>query len=732
MPDLLIELFSEEIPARMQARAREDLRKLVTDGLVEAGLTYAGAAAFSTPRRLALTVQGLTAESPMLREERKGPKADAPDAALEGFLRSTGLTKDQLQLRDDKKGQVWFAVVEKPGRKAAEIVAEVLEAAIRNFPWPKSMRWGTGSLRWVRPLHGILCILTDEAGAEVVPLTVDGIVAGNSTQGHRFMAPARFSVMNFEDYAAKLKRAFVVLDQSEREAHIWADATSAAFAAGLEVVEDRALLAEIAGLVEWPVVLMGQIGEEFLGLPPEVLQTSMKEHQKFFSVRNPKTGRIERFVTVANRETADDGATILHGNGKVLRARLSDAKFFWENDLRAVLHKGLEGMAAGLANVTFHNKLGSQADRIARIEALAREIAPKVKADADLAAQAARVAKADLQSAMVGEFPELQGLMGSYYARAAGLPEAVALACKAHYQPLGPSDAVPSDPVSVAAALADKLDTLTGFWAIDEKPTGSKDPYALRRAALGVIRLVLGNEVRVGLTEIFSIWVNKTILLPTKSSRAASPKLFDRYLRKAGESTAEDGRFVEDYEVVWETINLTHADLLAFFHDRLKVFLRDQGIRHDIIDACLAMPGNDDLTLLVKRAEALAAFLKTEDGANLLQGFKRAANILAQAEAKDGVEYSFGAEVKFAEAEEERALFAALDGAEAVIAPAMKAEDFGAAMAAMAGLRAPIDAFFTAVQVNSENAVVRRNRLNLLSRIRVLCLSVADLNKIEG
>lgn len=773
MPDLLIELFSEEIPARMQAKARDDLKKLVTDGLVEAGLTYAGAAAFSTPRRLALTVQGLTAESPLLREERKGPKADAPDAALEGFLRSTGLTKDQLQLRDDKKGQVWFAVVEKPGRKAAEIVAEVLEAAIRSFPWPKSMRWGEGSLRWVRPLHGILCLLTDEAGAEVVPLTVDGIVAGNATQGHRFMAPARFSVTNFEDYAAKLKRAFVVLDPAEREAHIWADATSAAFAAGLEVVEDRALLAEIAGLVEWPVVLMGQIGEEFLGLPPEVLQTSMKEHQKFFSVRNPKSGRIERFVTVANRETADDGATILHGNGKVLRARLSDAKFFWENDLRAVLHKGLEGMAAGLANVTFHNKLGSQADRITRIEALAREIAPLVGASPDLAAEAARVAKADLQSAMVGEFPELQGLMGSYYARAAGLPEAVALACKAHYQPLGPSDAVPSDPVSVSVALADKLDTLTGFWAIDEKPTGSKDPYALRRAALGVIRLVLGNGVKVGLETLVSDALENTlkvapfgrrnyiavlpeeVLIKTQDWHAPVLEL-DRNtmrhewnelwilpdLRVKAEDVHSGG--YETYDQAWiaqaeyagfspfKPAQSVVPDLLAFFHDRLKVFLRDQGIRHDIIDACLAMPGNDDLTLLVKRAEALAAFLKTEDGANLLQGFKRAANILAQAEAKDGVEYSFGAEVKFAESPEERALFAALDGAEAVIAPAMKAEDFGAAMAAMAGLRAPIDAFFTAVQVNSDNAVVRRNRLNLLSRIRVLCLSVADLNKIEG
>ncbi|GGH57608.1 glycine--tRNA ligase subunit beta [Frigidibacter albus] len=744
MADLLIELFSEEIPARMQGRAREDLRKLVTDGLVEAGLTYAGAAAFSTPRRLALTVQGLTAESPLLREERKGPKADAPDAALEGFLRSTGLTKDQLQLRDDKKGQVWFAVVEKPGRKAAEIVAEVLEAAIRSFPWPKSMRWGTGSLRWVRPLHSILCILTDEAGAEVVPLTVDGIVAGNSTQGHRFMALTKFSVTNFEDYAAKLKRAFVVLDPAEREAHIWADATSAAFAAGLEVVEDRALLAEIAGLVEWPVVLMGQIGEEFLGLPPEVLQTSMKEHQKFFSVRNPKTGRIERYITVANRETADDGATILHGNGKVLRARLSDAKFFWENDLRAVLHKGLEGMAEGLANVTFHNKLGSQKDRITRIEALAREIAPLVGADVELAGKAAAVAKADLQSAMVGEFPELQGLMGSYYARAAGLPEAVALACKAHYQPLGPSDDVPSDPVSVAVALADKLDTLTGFWAIDEKPTGSKDPYALRRAALGVIRLVLGNGVRIEIHHTLALLIAKHVGFQLGAAQAAKVNEAGLALSRLGksdiaatlaETSLDDVRVragTPEAEAVLTKITSQSADLLAFFHDRLKVFLRDQGVRHDIIDACLAMPGNDDLTLLVKRAQALAAFLKTEDGANLLQGFKRAANILAQAEAKDGVEYSFGAEVKFAEADEERALFAALDGAEAVIAPAMKAEDFGAAMAAMAGLRAPIDAFFTAVQVNSENAVVRRNRLNLLSRIRTICLSVADLNKIEG
>ncbi|MCF1708517.1 glycine--tRNA ligase subunit beta [Tabrizicola sp. J26] len=701
MPDLLLELFSEEIPARMQAKAREDLKSLVTNGLVEAGLTYASAGAFSTPRRLVLSVEGLSAQSPALKEERKGPRSDAPDAALEGFLRSTGLTRDQLELRDEKKGQVWFAVIEKPGRAAPEIVAEVVEQVIRSFPWPKSMRWGAGSLRWVRPLHSILCLLTDETGAEIVPLTVDGIAAGNTTEGHRFMSKGRFAVSSFDDCRAKLLKAHVVLDSAEREARIWHDATTAAFAQGLEVAEDKGLLAEVAGLVEWPVMLMGAIPERFLDLPPEVLQTSMKEHQKFFSVKNPRTGRIEKFVTVANRETADHGETVLKGNLKVLSARLSDAKFFWENDLRTVKTVGMEGMAAGLANVTFHNKLGSQADRIARIEALAREIAPLVGAPPDLAAEAARVAKADLQSAMVGEFPELQGTMGGYYARAAGLPEAVAAACKAHYSPLGPSDDVPTEPVSVAVALADKIDTLTGFWAIDEKPTGSKDPFALRRAALGVIRLLLGSGVRTG-------------LIGTNAPIGKARDLHGIHETASGPSGAD--------------VN----ELLTFFHDRLKVFLRDQGIRHDIIDAVLAMPGNDDLTLLVKRAEALSAALKTEDGANLIQGFKRANNILTQAEEKDGVEYSFGADEKFAEGPEEKALFAALDRAEAAIVPAMKAEDFTAAMSAMAALRAPIDAFFTAVQINSDNPVIRRNRLNLLHRIRATCAQVADLTKIEG
>jgi glycyl-tRNA synthetase beta chain len=685
MPDLLIELFSEEIPARMQGRAADDLKKLMTDGMVEAGLTYASAAAFSTPRRLCRTVEGLLAESPTVREERKGPKVGAPDKAIEGFLRGAGLTRDQLEERDTSKGAVYFASFEKQGRPAPEIIAEVLEQTIRTFPWPKSMRWGTGSLRWVRPLHSILCVLSDEASSEVVPLDVDGITSGKATYGHRFMAPNQITVNGFEDYEAQLKRAFVVLNAGERADAIWEDAKNQAFANGLEVVEDAGLLREVAGLVEWPVVLMGEIAEDFLGLPPEVLQTSMKEHQKFFSVKNAKTGRIERFITVANRETVDNDATILAGNQKVLFARLSDAKFFWENDLR-VATSDMASWTAALSNVTFHNKLGTQAERIERIAALARELAPVVGADADEAERAAKLAKADLSSEMVYEFPELQGLMGRYYAEAAGETAAVAAAAEEHYAPLGPSDAVPTAPVSVAVSLADKIDTLTGFWAIDEKPTGSKDPFALRRAALGIIRLVLENDLTIRSKPLF---------------------------------TRADMRADSD-------------DLLSFFHDRLKVYLRDQGVRHDVIDACIAMEGNDDLALLVKRAVALEAFLKTEDGTNLLQGFKRANNILSKEEDKDGVEYSYGGDVKFAETEEERALFAALTAEGPAIETALKAEDFAGAMSGMAGLRAPIDAFFEAVQVNSDNQTVRRNRLNLLSDIRKLVGSVADLSRVEG
>ncbi|MFS4582341.1 glycine--tRNA ligase subunit beta [Phaeobacter sp. C3_T13_0] len=760
MPDLLIELFSEEIPARMQARAAEDLKKRMTDGLVEAGLTYAGAHALSTPRRLTLALEGLLDHSPTVREERKGPKVGAPDKAIEGFLRGAGLTRDQLEERETPKGAVYFATIEKPGRPAADIIAEVLEDTIRNFPWPKSMRWGTGSLRWVRPLQSILCLLSTEDGAEVVPLDVDGIASGNTTYGHRFMAPDQITVTGFDDYAAKLKRAHVVLDPKEREGTIWQDATNQAFASGLEVVDDKALLAEVAGLVEWPVVLMGAIDDEFLTLPPEVLQTSMKEHQKFFSVRNPKTGRIEKFITVANRETADNGATILAGNQKVLSARLADAKFFWENDLRTVTEQGFEPWVAKLGNVTFHNKLGMQAARIDRIAALAREIAPLVGADADLAEQAARVAKADLSSEMVYEFPELQGLMGRYYAEAAGLPQAVANACEAHYSPLGPSDDVPSEPVSVAVALADKLDTLTGFWAIDEKPTGSKDPFALRRAALGVIRLVLENDAQAKLLpsfkRLFGAWMHGDFaqaVIEASADEETLRTLYNAVPDVVGD--AEKGGFHLTAAQNWATkmSKTLHADfaafvevakeldasagemaqnLLSFFHDRLKVFLRDQGIRHDVIDACIAMDGNDDLTLLVKRARALEDFMKTEDGTNLLQGFKRANNILAQAEEKDGVEYSYGADKKFAEDDSEIALFDALETSEGAISSAIEAEDFAAAMGSMAALRAPVDAFFEAVQVNSDNEVVRRNRLNLLSQIRKVCGQVAELTRIEG
>jgi glycyl-tRNA synthetase beta chain len=757
MPDLLIELFSEEIPARMQAKAADDLKRMVTDGLVEAGLTYASAGAFHTPRRLALSVEGLTAASRDTVEERKGPRTDAPEKALEGFLRSTGLTRDQLEIRDEKKGQAYFARITHEGRSAQAIVAEVLDAAIRNFPWPKSMRWGAGDLRWVRPLHSILCILTDEQGAQVVPMQIEGIEAGAATRGHRFMGPDAFTVSSFEDYETKLKRARVMLRAEERAETIWSEASSQAFAQGLALVEDRGLLDEVSGLVELPVVLMGEIGEEFLDLPPEVLQTSMKEHQKFFSVRDPRSGKITRFVTVANIETPDHGATILAGNGKVLAARLSDAKFFWENDLRIVEAGGLEAMAEGLSNVTFHNKLGSQSDRITRIAALAREIAPQVSAEADAAEKAAQVAKADLRSEMVGEFPELQGLMGRYYAQAQGLSPEIAAAAQEHYQPLGPSDAVPSAPVSVAVALADKLDTLAGFWAIDEKPTGSKDPFALRRAALGVIRLVLSNGLRLKLSELVAFSYRRTVISLVQADRAwvleGEHEGDEHWVLGAGtfigeaepvkREEAELFKLIDQCEISLNVVpgekseriiasEAVSNDLLSFFHDRLKVHLRAEGIPHDVIDACIAMPGNDDLTLLVARAEALAAFLKTEDGTNLTQGFKRANNILTQAEEKDGVEYSYGADAKFAESAEEKALFAALDGAQPKIDAAMASEDFGAAMGAMASLRAPIDAFFEAVQVNADNQVLRRNRLNLLSRIRATCGAVADLTKIEG
>ena len=740
MPNLLIELFSEEIPARMQAGAAENLKTLVTNGLVEAGLTYSGAKAFSTPRRLALAVEGVSAESPTVREERKGPKVGAPEKAIEGFLRGAGISRDDLVERETTKGVIYFATIEKEGRAAEAIVAETLEATIRNFPWPKSMRWGDGSLRWVRPLHSIICLFEDEAGSRVVDFEIDGIKSGATTEGHRFMAPKRFSVTSFDDYEAQLKRAFVVLDAKERADHIWQDASNQAFANGLELVEDNGLLMEVAGLVEWPVVLMGNIDETFLDLPPEVLQTSMKEHQKFFSVRNPKTNRIERFVTVANKRTSDNGATILAGNQKVLAARLSDAKFFWENDLR-VAKDSIETWTAQLSNVTFHNKLGSQADRIERISALARDIAPFVGADEDDAEKSAKLAKADLSSEMVYEFPELQGLMGRYYAKAAGLSDEIAAVAEEHYAPLGPSDNVPSAPLSVIVALADKIDTLTGFWAVSEKPTGSKDPFALRRAALGVIRLVRENNLSLRLERFVSLQLIRHKIGILGSSRSDETDILRQVLSEIGTHGAFEVayRVIEgragggaDFKQLGQDLTDTLCDLMSFFHDRLKVHLKDEGIRHDVIDACLANPLNDDLRLIAERATALEGVLNTDEGANLVQGFKRANNILKQAELKDGVEYSYGADFKYAETDEEKVLFAALDQAAEAITASLALGDHVGAMAAMAELRHPVDAFFEAVQINVDNEVLRRNRLNLLSRIRSVCGQVADLAQLEG
>ncbi|MBL9059835.1 MAG: glycine--tRNA ligase subunit beta, partial [Mangrovicoccus sp.] len=581
--------------------------------------------------------------------------------------------------------------------------------------------------------------VSDEAGSEVVPVEIGPVAAGRTTRGHRFMAPDAITVTSFDDYAARLKRAKVLLDPAERAEQIRHDAGNLAFAQGLEVVEDAGLLAEVSGLVEWPVALMGEIEPRFRHLPAEVLQTSMRTHQKFFAVRDG-SGAITHFITVANRETADHGATILAGNRKVLAARLSDAAFFWDRDL-AEAKAGMATWLDGLGAVTFHARLGSQKDRILRIAALARDLAPAVGADPDLAEQAARVAKADLRSEMVGEFPELQGIMGRYYALEAGMPAAVADACAEHYSPLGPSDAVPTAPVSVAVALADKIDILTGFWAIDEKPTGSKDPFALRRAALGVIRLVLETGLRLPLDRLFDVQVLRHQVRELADLEAAErfTAILDASLRTGMYSDETRGLVAQAAEAApsWHARLDPHDpaisdDLLAFFHDRLKVFLRDQGIRHDVIDAVIALPGKCDLALIVRRAEALSAFLGSDDGANLLQGFKRANNILTQAEAADGVEYSFGPDAKLARSDAERALFAALEREGRAISSAIETEDFASAMRGMASLRAPIDGFFEAEQVNAENQVIRRNRLNLMHLIRATCLKVADLTRLQG
>jgi len=698
MPDLLIELFSEEIPARMQARAADDLRRMVTDKLVAEGLVYDGAKAFVTPRRLALTVHGIPARQPDLKEERKGPRVGAPEAAIQGFLKGAGLASlDEAKIeKDAKKGEFYVALIEKPGRAAIEVIAEFLPVIIRTFPWPKQMRWGArsekpGALTWVRPLHSIIATFgleTEEP--DVVAFAVDGIEAGQTTRGHRFMAPRSFSVRRFEDYEAKLLDAKVVLDPARRMDTIVTDAKQLAFAQGFDLVEDQGLLEEAAGLVEWPVVLMGSFDESFLSIPGEVIRATIRNNQKCFVVRDPSTGKLApKFILVANIEATDGGKVIAAGNERVIRARLSDAKFFYEADLKT----RLESRLPKFEHIVFHEKLGTQAERIARIERLSVALAPTVGADAEKVRRAAKLAKADLLTEVVGEFPELQGLMGKYYAHAQGEDESVAVALEDHYKPQGPNDRVPTDPVAVAVALADKIDTLAGFWAIDEKPSGSKDPYALRRAALGVIRLLLENKVRLPLAPVFA-----------------------SHLPEVRAVQAAEG---------------TGADLLLFFVDRLKVQLREQGARHDLVDSVFALEGQDDLVMVVRRVEALGKFLDTDDGKNLLAGFKRAANILRIEEKRDGRAFDGAPDASLYCLNEEKTLAAAVDRTKVEAAKAVAAEDFEGAMAAMAKLRPAVDAFFDKVKVNDDDPRIRENRLTLLNEIRAATRSVADFSRIQ-
>ncbi len=739
MPDLLLELLSEEIPARMQRQAAEDLRKLVTDQLVEAGLVYEGAKAFATPRRLALTVHGLPARSPDRREERKGPRVGAPDKAIDGFLKAAGLASiGEAKVQADKKGDFYVAVIDKPGRPAPEVIAEIVPKVVRSFPWPKQMRWGArsaepGALTWVRPLHSILCVFGPESSdTEVVDFEIDGIRSGRVTRGHRFMAPGEIEVRRFADYVEKLEKAKVVLDADRRKEIIRADAREKALIAHLDLVEDEALLEEVAGLVEWPVVLMGEFEKEFLEIPPEVIRTTIRNNQKCFVLQEATsadaTGKQKRlankFILVANLEATDHGKQIVAGNGRVIRSRLSDARYFWETDLKPLpgyesAGKPLDQRLAKLKalNVVFHEKLGTQGERVERIARLAREIAPLVGADPEKAERAANLAKADLTTEMVGEFPELQGLMGKYYALAQGEDASVAAAIEDHYKPLGPDDRVPTDPTAIAVALADKLDTLVGFWAIDEKPTGSKDPYALRRAALGVIRILLSNELRVDL------W-------------APLAAAIDGYLDQGNEIVISGlDTWIEDAQAgltLHEGAAFSVSGLQDFFADRLKVQLREQGARHDLVDAVFALSQQRDLLLIVRRVEALGKFLDTDDGKTLLAGTKRATNILRDEEKKASETYAGDVDPKLLTAPEEKALYEAIGAAEGEAAAAVQIEDFAEAMSALARLRAPVDAFFEKVRVNDDDPAVRANRLKLLNRIREATLTVADFSRVAG
>lgn len=734
MPDLLLELFSEEIPARMQRRAADDLKSLVTNALVDAGLHYEGAKAFVTPRRLALQVAGVPASSKATREERKGPRVGAPEKAVEGFLRGAGLSsiEEAEVVSDPKKGDYYVAVIEKPGRTAQDIIAEAMPGIIRGFPWPKSMKWGTGSLRWVRPLHSIVCMFGPETEEpEVIPFEVDGISSGDITRGHRFMGPGEIHVRRLEDYMEKLEQAKVVLDADRRKDIIHHDARDRALALGLELVEDPGLLEEVAGLVEWPVVLVGSFDEAFLELPDEVIRLTIRANQKCFVLRDPGSGKLSnKFVLISNIEAEDGGKEIIHGNEKVIRARLSDARFFWETDLQTKLEENLPK----LESVVFHEKLGTQAERVERLKRLSAELAPIVGAEPEKARRAAELAKADLVSLMVYEFPELQGQIGRAYAEIQGEDASVAAAIEEHYKPQGPGDSVPTDPVSIAVALADKLDLLTGFWAIDEKPTGSKDPYALRRAALGVIRIVLENEIRLPLISI--IFENlKTIgifdqemtlaMLVNAEEICIFSDLYD-FLDKLEASTFSDLRNAI------EELFTKDGSLLNFFADRLKVQLRAADERADLIDAVMVLGQQDDLLIIKKRVDALSHFLETEDGTNLLAGTKRAANILRIEEKKDGKKIEGAPHADHLIEPAEIQLAAAIDSARSDASEAIANEDFERAMAALAALRAPVDRFFDEILVNAEDAKLRENRLKLLAEIREATREVADFSKIAG
>ena len=690
MAELLLELLSEEIPARMQARAAEDLHRLVLEGLRKNGLEAEGARSYVTPRRLTLVVEGLPVATPDVSEERRGPRVGSPAQAMEGFLKGAGVTLEQCEQRDTGKGIFYFAVISKKGQATATVIKDVVEQTLADFPWPKSMRWGRHTVRWVRPLQSIIALFD----GQVVPVGFGPVTAGNSTVGHRFLAPAGFVVHDYSDYATKLAAAKVILDPAERRHAILRQAEAAAEREGLTLRADDGLLAEVTGLVEWPVVLVGSIDQAFMDVPDEVLITSMRSHQKYFSLLKADGRLANRFLVVSNMESSDGGKAIVAGNERVLRARLSDAKFFWDTDRKVKLESRIPKLAERL----YYAKLGSMLDKVERVTKLAKALAEKVDgADVAQTARAAQLAKADLSSEMVGEFPELQGIMGRYYAVKDGEAAAVAEAIADHYAPQGPNDRCPTAPLSVSVALADKIDSLVGFFAIDEKPTGSKDPFALRRAALGVIRLILENKLRLNLLDVF---------------------------RKAAGFYAEDGKGFQG--------KLDAQELLDFFADRLKVHLREQGVRHDLVSAVFALGTEDDLVRLLARVDALNGFVDSEDGANLLIAYRRAANIVRIEEKKDGVSHAGAVDASRLDLAEEKALASSLTSGHAALTKALAAEDFVVAMTALAQLRQPVDAFFDKVTVNSDDAGLRANRLRLLSGIETAMGLIADFSKIEG